>query len=91
MLTSANMSPLRIAFVRSPEGKLRLKATLMPANVDTTMAAPVTRFSHTRNSRCRDRTVWLGRQDSNLGMTESKSTYSAAGPGAGSIGGMIQN
>src|SRR5258706_4557459 len=27
-----------------------------------------------------DRTGWLGRQDSNLGMTESKSTHSAAGP-----------
>jgi hypothetical protein len=25
----------------------------------------------------RDRTGWLGRQDSNLGMAESKSTYSA--------------
>src|SRR6266404_5756643 len=35
------------------------------------------RFSHTRHSRCRGRTGWLGRQDSNLGMAESKSTYSA--------------
>jgi len=40
--TSANASPLRIVFVRSPEAKLRLKPTLMPANVDKTMAAPVT-------------------------------------------------
>jgi 3-hydroxypropanoate dehydrogenase len=40
--TSANTSPLRIVFVRSPEAKLRLKPTLMPANVDKTMAAPVT-------------------------------------------------
>ena len=40
--TSANASPLRIVFVRSPEAKLRLKPALMPANVDKTMAAPVT-------------------------------------------------
>jgi 3-hydroxypropanoate dehydrogenase len=40
--TSANTSPLRIVFIRSPEAKLRLKPTLMPANVDKTMAAPVT-------------------------------------------------
>jgi 3-hydroxypropanoate dehydrogenase len=29
-------------FVRSPEAKLRLKLALMPANVEKTMAAPVT-------------------------------------------------
>jgi len=40
--TSANASPLRIVFARSPEAKLRLKPALMPANVDKTMAAPVT-------------------------------------------------
>jgi 3-hydroxypropanoate dehydrogenase len=40
--TSANASPLRIVFVRSPEAKLRLKLALMPANVEKTMAAPVT-------------------------------------------------
>jgi 3-hydroxypropanoate dehydrogenase len=40
--TSANTSPLRIVFVRSPEAKLRLKPALMPGNVDKTMAAPVT-------------------------------------------------
>jgi 3-hydroxypropanoate dehydrogenase len=40
--TSANASPLRIVFVRSPEAKLRLKPALMPANIDKTMAAPVT-------------------------------------------------
>jgi 3-hydroxypropanoate dehydrogenase len=40
--TSANVSPLRIVFVRSPEGKLRLKGTLAPGNVDKTMAAPIT-------------------------------------------------
>ena len=32
------------------------------------------RFSHTWKSHRRDRTGWLGRQDSNLGMAESKST-----------------
>ena len=31
------------------------------------------RFSHTWKSHRRDRTGWLGRQDSNLGMAESKS------------------
>jgi 3-hydroxypropanoate dehydrogenase len=40
--TSANVSPLRIVFVRSPGAKLRLKRALMPGNVDKTMAAPVT-------------------------------------------------
>jgi 3-hydroxypropanoate dehydrogenase len=40
--TSANTSPLRIVFVRSPEAKLRLKPALMPGNVEKTMTAPVT-------------------------------------------------
>src|SRR5688572_10430608 len=40
--TSANVSPLRIVFVRSPEAKARLKSALMAGNVDKTMAAPVT-------------------------------------------------
>jgi 3-hydroxypropanoate dehydrogenase len=40
--TSANASPLRLVFVRSPEAKSRLKGALMPGNVDKTMAAPVT-------------------------------------------------
>lgn len=40
--TSANTSPLRIVFVRSPEAKARLKGALAPGNVDKTMAAPVT-------------------------------------------------
>jgi 3-hydroxypropanoate dehydrogenase len=38
--TSANTSPMRIAFVRSKEAKERLKPALMPGNVDKTMAAP---------------------------------------------------
>jgi len=33
---------LRIVFVRRPEAKFASQATLMPANVDKTMAAPVT-------------------------------------------------
>lgn len=40
--TSANTSPLRIVFVRSPEAKARLKTALMQGNVEKTMAAPVT-------------------------------------------------
>ncbi len=40
--TSANTLPLRIVFVRTPEGKERLKPALSPANVEKTMAAPVT-------------------------------------------------
>jgi 3-hydroxypropanoate dehydrogenase len=40
--TSANASPLRVVFVRSSKAKSRLKAALMPGNVDKTMAAPVT-------------------------------------------------
>lgn len=40
--TSANSSPLRVVFVRSQAGKERLRPALAPANVDKTMAAPVT-------------------------------------------------
>lgn len=40
--TSANTTPMRLVFVRSPEAKERLKPALSPGNVDKTMAAPVT-------------------------------------------------
>jgi len=40
--TSANSSPARFVFVRSPEGKARLKPALSPGNIEKTMAAPVT-------------------------------------------------
>jgi 3-hydroxypropanoate dehydrogenase len=39
--TSMNASPMRLVFVKSPEGKERLKSALSPGNVDKTMAAPV--------------------------------------------------
>ena len=39
---SANSTPARILFVRSREAKERLRPALLPANVDQTMAAPVT-------------------------------------------------
>ena len=40
--TSANASPARFVFVRSPEAKEKLKSALSESNVDQTMAAPVT-------------------------------------------------
>jgi 3-hydroxypropanoate dehydrogenase len=40
--TSANSCPARFVFVRSAEGKERLRSVLAPMNVDKTMAAPVT-------------------------------------------------
>lgn len=40
--TSANMSPMRMIFVRSREAKERLKPALAPGNVEKTMKAPVT-------------------------------------------------
>jgi 3-hydroxypropanoate dehydrogenase len=40
--TSANSSPARFFFVRSKEGKERLRPLLSPGNVDKTMSAPVT-------------------------------------------------
>ena len=40
--TSANCSPMRVVFVRSPEAKARLRPALIEGNVDKTMAAPVT-------------------------------------------------
>lgn len=40
--TSANMSPARLVFIKSPEAKARLKPCLDAGNVDKTMAAPVT-------------------------------------------------
>lgn len=40
--TSANCSPGRFVFVRTPEGKQRLAASLSRGNLDKTMSAPVT-------------------------------------------------
>jgi 3-hydroxypropanoate dehydrogenase len=40
--TSANAAPARFAFVRSREGKERLRPALAPLNVDKVMTAPVT-------------------------------------------------
>lgn len=39
--TSMNTQPGRVVFVRSVEGKERLKPALLPNNVEKTMAAPV--------------------------------------------------
>ena len=40
--TSANCSPMRVVFVRSPEAKARLKPLMSAGNMDKTMQAPVT-------------------------------------------------
>jgi 3-hydroxypropanoate dehydrogenase len=40
--TSANGSPARFVFIRTPQGKERLKSALSPGNVEKTMTAPVT-------------------------------------------------
>ena len=40
--TSANTSPARILFLRTPQAKERLRPALSPVNVDKTMQAPVT-------------------------------------------------
>jgi 3-hydroxypropanoate dehydrogenase len=40
--TSANAGPARFAFIRSKEGKARLRPALAPLNVEKTMTAPVT-------------------------------------------------
>ena len=40
--TSANCSPARFLFLKSPEAKERLKPALSAGNLDKTMAAPVT-------------------------------------------------
>ena len=40
--TSANSSPARFVFIRSPEAKERLRRALAPGNVEKTMTAPVT-------------------------------------------------
>lgn len=40
--TSANSSPGRFVFIRTKEGKEKLRPALSPGNVETTMAAPVT-------------------------------------------------
>ena len=40
--TSANSSPARIVFIRTREGKERLRPALAPGNVDKVMTAPVT-------------------------------------------------
>ncbi len=40
--TSANCSPLRIVFVKTPEAKAKLKPFMSAGNVEKTMQAPVT-------------------------------------------------
>ncbi len=40
--TSANCSPMRVVFVRTPEAKQRLAPAMSPGNRDKTMAAPAT-------------------------------------------------
>ncbi len=40
--TSANCSPARFVFVRTPQGKARLAPALSKGNLDKTMSAPVT-------------------------------------------------
>jgi 3-hydroxypropanoate dehydrogenase len=40
--TSANCSPARFVFVRTPEGKEKLKPALSAGNMEKTMTAPVT-------------------------------------------------
>lgn len=40
--TSANCSPMRVKFVKSPESREKLKPLLAEGNVDKTMSAPVT-------------------------------------------------
>lgn len=40
--TSANTSPMRVVFVKSKEGKEKLKECLDKGNIDKTMTAPVT-------------------------------------------------
>jgi 3-hydroxypropanoate dehydrogenase len=39
--TSANGSPMRVLFLRSPEAKQRLAPALIPGNLAKTMAAPI--------------------------------------------------
>ena len=40
--TSANSSPARIVFLRTPKAKERLRPALSPGNIDKVMTAPVT-------------------------------------------------
>ena len=40
--TSANCSPMRVIFVKTPEAKEKLKQTLSPGNIAQTMSAPAT-------------------------------------------------
>ncbi len=40
--TSANSSPARFVFIRTPEGKEKLKPALSAGNLEKTLAAPVT-------------------------------------------------
>lgn len=40
--TSANCCPMRVVFIRSAQGRERLRPWLSPGNVDKTLSAPVT-------------------------------------------------
>jgi len=55
------------------DGRIRIHLFAFPAAKAAT-PRECRRFSRTWRSHRRDRTGWLGRQDSNLGMAESKST-----------------
>lgn len=59
--TSMNTQPARYVFVRTPEGKARLKDCLSPGNVDKAMTAPVTAIVAT-DTRFYEHmpTVWHG-------------------------------
>jgi len=62
--TSANCSPMRVVFVRSPEAKARLAPALSPGNHDKTMAAPATAIIayDVASLPCRRRAVVVRRQ-----------------------------
>jgi 3-hydroxypropanoate dehydrogenase len=45
--TSANISPLRVLFLKTPAAKERLRPFLAPGNLDKTMAAPVVAITAT--------------------------------------------
>ena len=68
--------PITLSTVRSPSASTR-KAFEEFSTPTAANPGECRRFSHTWKSHRRDRAGWVGREDSNLGMAESKSTCSA--------------
>jgi 3-hydroxypropanoate dehydrogenase len=72
--TAINSTPLRVVFVKTPEGKSRLLSALSTGNVEKTMQAPVTAIlAHDRRFYEHLATLFPHRDMSHIGNNETAS------------------